>query len=489
MMRLNKCNKILEKYRKIPSGVRASIWFAVCSILQKGIQFIVIPLFTRLLTTEQYGQFTLYQSWLNVISIFATLNLAAGVFNNGMIKYENDRKRYISSMQGLSTIATLGVFVVYILLKEYWDKLLELPDIVVFFMFVEMLVAPALSFWSAKQRFEYKYVMLVFVTLAISIISPAIGLVAVLETQEKGIARILSASIINIGVGTVFYIYNIVKGKCFFQKDYWKFALKFNLPLIPHYLSSIILGQADRIMIDSFYGKTEVAIYSLAYSMSLMMNVVTTSINASLVPWTYQQCKKTNYKSIKKVANIILILMAGLSLVPILLAPELIGILGPAEYSDGVYLVPSISLSVFFIFLYSLFANIEFYFEKSKFIMLASIGGAILNIVLNYILLPLLGYGIAAYTTLACYIMFSFAHYVFMKKICNEKNIKESIYNIQLIISLSILLIIISQIIMLTYKFNFIRYSIIGILLCLGVGYRKIIFDKIKLLKSFEKDT
>ena len=80
--------KIKLFYNKIPQGIKASIWFTVCSIIQKGIQLITVPFFTRILTAEQYGQYSLYQSWLSIISIFATLNLSSGVFNNGMLKYK-----------------------------------------------------------------------------------------------------------------------------------------------------------------------------------------------------------------------------------------------------------------------------------------------------------------------------------------------------------------------------------------------------------------
>ena len=92
------------RVKQLSPAVKASLCFAVFSMLQKGISLITVPLFTRLLTTEQYGQFTLYQSWLSLVTIFATLYLYYGVFNNDMTKYKQDRQR---------CIATLVVFAVY----------------------------------------------------------------------------------------------------------------------------------------------------------------------------------------------------------------------------------------------------------------------------------------------------------------------------------------------------------------------------------------
>lgn len=471
--------KIFQIYEKLPVGVKAAAWFAICNIFQKAIQFITIPIFTRLLSIEEYGQYTLYQSWFTLISIFATLNLSSGVFNNGMLKYENRRDEYTSSMQGLSVLATVIIFVVYVLFYPLLSGLIGLPATIMVVMFFQILFTPPLSFWSTRQRFEYKYRKLVAVTLAISVLNPIVGLWMVLSAKDKGFARIFSSALVGILVGAFFMVYNAVKGKNFFKKQYWSFALKFNLPLIPHYLSMIILGQCDRIMIGKYYGESQVAIYGLAYSLSLVMNIVTTSINSSLVPWTYQECKKGNYKKIGEVANLLLILMGLVSLIPALLAPELMAILGPAEYAEGAYLVAPISMSVFFTFLYGLFGNIEFYFEKSKFIMFASVSGAILNIILNATFIPLFGYQAAAYTTLVCYMAFSVAHYIFMKKACKEQGITEPIYDIKKIVLMGAILLVVAHGIMFTYQYLILR---IAIVVAIGiVGY----MNRAKFVKEF----
>ena len=218
-------SKLIEKYKQIPAAAKASLWFAVCSVIQKGIALITVPLFTRLLTTDQYGQFSVYQSWYQVISIFATLNLCAGVFNNGMTKYPGERNKYMSSMQGLSTVATLLLFCVYLPFREYINEFTGLSTLLIVTIFAECLAAPALAFWSARQRYEFKYIALVGVTIGVAVLSPALGLVAVNLTEEKGVARILSAALVNVCVGLFFYILNIARGKKFFNKEYWSFAL------------------------------------------------------------------------------------------------------------------------------------------------------------------------------------------------------------------------------------------------------------------------
>ena len=75
-------NKFRKKLNEIPLTVKVSTSYAICSILQKCLSFITLPLFTSCLTTEQYGQYTIYTSWSGILMIFLTLNLAYGSFFN-----------------------------------------------------------------------------------------------------------------------------------------------------------------------------------------------------------------------------------------------------------------------------------------------------------------------------------------------------------------------------------------------------------------------
>ena len=63
---------MLKKWNEVPVAVKASTTYTVCSILQKCLSFVTLPLFTRLLTTEQYGQYTVYTSWSSIFTIFIT---------------------------------------------------------------------------------------------------------------------------------------------------------------------------------------------------------------------------------------------------------------------------------------------------------------------------------------------------------------------------------------------------------------------------------
>ena len=249
-------NKLIKKYKAISLPARAVLWFAFCGMLQKGIQFITTPIFTRLLTTAEYGEVSVYLSWYNIISIFTTLNLYMGGFNNGMIQNEDRRDEYLSSMQGLVTIVSLGLYCLYLISSRFWNAFFEMNTLTITVMFTEILIHSSLLFWSARARFEYNYRKLIAYTIPIVTIPPFASILAIIfiKNSNAALVKIYSNAFFVILLCLPIYYQNIKRGRSFYNKKFWLFGLKFNTPLIPHYLSGIVLNQADRIMIQKMVG-------------------------------------------------------------------------------------------------------------------------------------------------------------------------------------------------------------------------------------------
>jgi O-antigen/teichoic acid export membrane protein len=461
--------KILKRYKNIAAPAKASLWFMIASILQNGISFITVPIFTRLLSTKDFGLVSVYQSWLSIITIFATLTLWGGVFNNGMFKYEEDRNSFVSSLQGLATFVTISMLILFGIFSDTISAFMGISKSLIILMFVQINFTTALYLWSAKQRFDYKYKKLVLVTIIISIANPIVGLFLIFQLDNGGIARIISIAVVHSIIGGILYITNVIKGKKFYDKIYWKYAFMFNLPLIPHFLSQSILNQSDRIMINLIVGTDKAGIYSLAYSIGMILLFIITSINSTLTPWTYRRLKDKSYRSISETSNYLLIVLSLLILVVVAIAPEIIQFIAPPQYSEAIWSIPPIALSLYFIFLYGLFANVEFYFEENKFIVVASVIVTIINLILNYIFINVFGYLAAAYTTLISYVFICIMHFLFIRKILNERKISDSVFDFKKILLISIAMLTINLCIMLTYRMIYLRLVII--LICIAIIY------------------
>lgn len=465
-----------EKYRKMSIPAKASLWFVVCNVLQKGVSFLTMPIFTRVMSTEEYGIYTVYNSWYSILSVFMTLNLFYGVYNNGMTRFVEKRNEMTSSMLGLCTCITSIMFIIYCIFDDYFCTSLGLSKKLIIMMFIHFFSYPAMEFWLVQKRYEYKYKSVVFVTILVTVLSQFWGIVAVLKMGGKAEARIATFVMVNAIIGVVLYIYIMVRGKCFYSGFFWKYALNFNLPLIPHYLSSSILNQADRIMICNMIGNDKAAIYSVAYSVGMLMNIVNSAITNAFTPFTYQCMKKRNYVELRKTTNSLVLVMCAFCCIVAILGPEIIKVIASEEYHEAIWVIPPIVGAIYFIFLYPFFSNIEFYFEKTKFIMVASCVSAGMNIGLNYVFIPYFGYIAAGYTTLLCYIIYAYAHYMFCIKILNKNNI-EKIYDEKYIGIVSCFLCVFCIVITFTYNNICLRYSFIVMIILLMIIYRKKFFE------------
>ena len=404
----------------MPLEAKVSFSYAVCSVLQNCIGFITLPLFTRLLTTEQYGQATIYASWSSFLVILLTLQLPYGSFARAMVKFEDSRDQYISSVEGICICLSVVFLLIYLPFRTHWNRLFELPTGIMILMVCEILATSGFAFWSGKKRFEFRYKEVIVVTLLLSVLSPLLQYFLIINSEEKGYARIIGGASVSIIFGGVIFISCIFKGNDLFNKEYWKYALGFNIPLLAYYFSQMVFNTSDRIMISHIVGTDKAAVYGVAYTLAVLMNFVLTSINNSYVPWFYGKLKEGRQEDNKLVANGIAILMSFLLLGIIWFAPEVIGIMAGDEYKDAVWVVPPVAMSVLLLFYSQLSINFVFFYEEKKMLVYASIGAATTNVLLNGVLIPIYGYYAAGYTTLFSYLLFAGANFLAMKKTLNK---------------------------------------------------------------------
>lgn len=478
-----------KKQKGIPTEVKISSAYAVCSVVQKGLVFLTLPLFTRLLTTEQYGQSTIYNSWHSILSIFLTLNMAYGSFSAAMIKFEKSRDEYIASAEGISLVLAIIFLAIYLPLAEYWNTIFELPTVFIVLMVVELLSSNALLLWSGKKRFEFKYKSVIAVTLINACASPLLAYILVINTNEKGYAKIAGQALVSIAIGGSFFLFNIIKGKKIFDRTYWKYVLEFNIPLVIYYLSQVVFNASDRIMVGHYLGKDKAALYGFAHSLASMLTFVLSAINNSYVPWFYGKLKAEKEQENKTIACAIALLMAVMLLGIIWFTPEIIIIMAGEQYREAIWAVAPVTMSVLLLLYTQFFINIEFYYEEKGKLVWASIGAAVVNIVLNVLLIPRFGFVAAAYTTLASYFVFCYANYQAMKKILHKNGKVDQSYNYKWLIAILAVFLLIGFIGMLLYNYLVIRIFMAAFVLGVICINRKVILKYVKVIVKEGKYT
>ena len=453
--------RLREKWAAFPLEAKSSMSHAVCSILQRCMKFLTLPLFTRLLTTEEYGQYTVYTSWMVLLTIFITLEMANSSFAAAMAKYPGRRDEYIAAVEEISFVLAFLFLAVYLPFQDQWNRLFHLPTGMMLVMVVEILSDFFISCWLGRNRYEYRYKTAFSVSLTIAICSPLLSLLLVLTMPYKGYARILGNSIVIFLLGAILCIRSFSGGKGRFSRDLIAFALSFNFPLIPYHLSRMICNQSDMIMIDHICGKADSGIYGVGYSLSVMLTFALDAITNSYLPWFYGRLNTDRQRENRRVSFGLSLLMAALLLVVIALAPEVIAIVAPPDYRGAIWIVPPVTMSVLLMFYAKFPINIEFYFEEKKGLLYGTVTAAVVNLILNALLIPVFGFIAAGYTTLFSYLVMAGMHVVIGKRLLRRKGIADDMFDYKALLLLLLLFAAAAFGLMLLYDHFFIRAALL----------------------------
>ena len=469
----NKISNTLKLYNGMNVAVKASLWFAICSIIQKGISVITLPIFTRLMSTSEYGEYSVFLTWYNILTLIVTLNIQSDIFNKGLIEHSDEKDEFTANQAGLLiglSILPLGILGV---IRIFSDSFLGIQTELFMIMVCEILANALIGLWLARKRFDFDYHKIIKLVLFTSIANPILGIVAVLMFEQKAEARIISNAIVPIVVAIVLVAIFRKSGKLFDKRNWWRTAILASIPLVPHYMSLILLNQSDKLMIDHFVGVEEAGIYSVAHSAGLIMTIVNTSINGSFVPWAYKKMKCGSKADIRKVSTYLMGIVLLVNALVIWLAPEIISILAAPQYAEAIWCLVPISMSVFFFFAYTLFVDIEIYYGANHYIAIASVFAAGLNLILNYIFIPIWGYVVAGYTTLISYFATMVLHYFFMKKAMKRQGQSERLFDVKSIVVMSIVLCAVSLLAARLYDFMILRIALVMVVIVVLYVNRK----------------
>jgi O-antigen/teichoic acid export membrane protein len=452
------------KLQKIPLGVRVAIVYTVASVFSRGLSMITVPIFTRIMSKSEIGVVNLYNSWYILINVVATLSLTSGGFQSAMKEFEGERDQYQSSVLTLTSIMALLLAGLYFICPGIWNDFIGLPKELMILMFFAFFFLPAQDFWLLRQRYEYKYKFAAVLTMGTALVATVVSIIVVLKLINIGSNRIAEGRVyatnaISISVAAILWIYLYVKGKVVVNLRYWKYSLRLSIPLIGYGFASQILNVSDRMMISNLVGNDAVGIYSTLYTVSSISLLVWAAINASFIPYLYENIgKKEN-----KIREVSISLMGTYAIIAVILAffaPEIIKILATEEYYEAIYIMPPIAAGVFLTSVSNMYSNLLIYYKSTKYIMYSSAVAAVMNVALNYVFIKAFGYMAAAYTTLISYIILAGGQALFARKVQVKEKGEAYIYNDKAVCLMAVVTIAASLFGLLLYQYTVIRYII-----------------------------
>lgn len=395
---------------------KASTFYLFGSLFNKGMSFFTVPIFTRLLSTSDYGIVTTYNSWISILAMVVGFALHTGI-RIAFVDYKEEMKDFMATTTTF-TLLSGGLLSVAIIFVSRLVSF-ELNTTLIILCLLQSIATALVEDYSMYLMMQYRYKFRTALMILPNLISVILSVIAIkfVLTKDLYIGRIIPTALTVILFGILVCVLVYSKSRCFLNRDYLKYALSFSLPLILHGIALNILSQTDRTMITWLADSSQTGIYSLIYNFSMIATVITTSLEGIWVPWFYNKLQKKIYDEINVVAKDYINLMTYCMIGVILVGPEVVKLLASSNYWDGIKIIPPVVLSNFIIFAYTLYVNIEHFHKKTKGITFNTVIAALTNIILNSLLIPKYGYVAAAFTTLASYLVSFVLHSYKSKKL------------------------------------------------------------------------
>lgn len=389
-------------------ALKSGVWYTVSYALIRGISYLTIPIFTRILSKEAYGIYTNYTSLLAVLTVIVTLNLASTMVS-ARYDYADTLDDFIFTVLLLSSLSVTGWTILFNIFWNYFELYFGIGRNYLNIMMLYLLFLPAVDLYQARERSRFEYKRNALISILISGASLLLPLLLLCIVKDRLTAIITGMAAATILTGSALYLYFSLKKKRI-KIDYWKYALPICLPYIPHLLSLTILNSTDKLMITYFCGAEKTAVYGLSYSCGMVITLLLTAINMAYGPWLAEKLVNEEYQQIREFSPkyINCFFVCGVAIM--LISPEILWVLGGQAYMEAIYVMPPIALGCIYQFLYTMFVNVEQCRKKTVGMAIASVSAAFLNLVLNYIFIPRFGYMAAAYTTLAGYLWLLLVH-------------------------------------------------------------------------------
>ena len=463
--------------KKNNSFIKIGLIYTVSNVIIKGMAFLTTPIFTRLMSQEDYGSFSSIAAWASIISIIAALSLYSSI-SRAKYDYSEQIDSYVSTITLVASLFSMLMWGILEINMPLWESIFHMDRLYIRSILLYAVFSPCVQALLTKYRMynEYKKVIaLTWITLLVTTVS-SLGFTMLMTDRLTG--RVIGTYGVVAAAYIPIWIYALVKGRRI-TLGFCKYAFALSLPLLVHELSTLLLNSSDKIIIHRLCGESDAALYSIAYTIAMIITMLMSSVNQAWVPWFFDKLEARDTEGIKKVVPAYTLVFTLGCIALMLVGPEMVLIFGGREYLSAVKVIPPICFSVALQFVYTLYVNVEFYLKKTKFISLATLGATAINIGLNYLLIPRFGYIAAAYTTVIGYLFMVIFHYLVCQRTEYRKLFDLRVILINLSVSFAAMLLV-----LLLYDWNILRLCVIAILLVAvvvcGLIYRRTLIDKIK---------
>ncbi len=409
--------------------------YGLATVLPRMLSFLLVPLYTTVLAVEIYGQVSIVFAWFAIFNVVLAYGMETAFFR--FFNKEDDKKSVIST-SAISLAITSFLFLVLALIFQNQIATItqinvEHIQLVIWILLLDALVIIPFAWLRATEK-PIKYSIIKITNVAINL-----GLNLFFLLWLKGLAEDFSLmKSIYIPDFEISYIFisNIIasfftllmiapfyfKMEYQFNRKLWKKMMRYATPVLIAGIAYTINETFDKVLLGHLLPQdiadTQIGMYSACYKLAVFMTLFATAFRLGIEPFFFSHAKsKDPQKNYALILEFFVALGAILLLGVIVFADVLKPLIIRNEaYWEAMWVVPLILLANFFLGIYH---NLSVWYkitDKTKYGAYFSVVGAIITLVLNFWLIPIMGYKGSAIATLFAYASMLLLSYFIGKK-------------------------------------------------------------------------
>jgi O-antigen/teichoic acid export membrane protein len=395
------CCQLNYKTTTVKRVIFNSGLYAVITILQKAVGFILLPLYTFYLSPSDYGITGLVTSLTGILSVLFTLSLNAAI-SRFYFDYRDDEdilREFWGTIVTFILVNSIIVSTVLLLFKDY----LIMPFMkginfypYIFIGILTIIVTPVYTIYQSILQTKQEAIKYSINNSLFFVLTVILNILLIVVFKLGALGMLLASFLTGI-VFAIYTVYNLLHNKLIvltIKKKYLFDALKYSMPLIPHLMSGLIASFVSKIFLNTQQSISYVGLFNIGSQFLLIIDTIQMSVNDAYIPWYYDlmsKGKEEHYKVIQ-FADFLLKINCLIGLAFVLFTKEIVQIITRPAYLLAWVVVPVMVIAYQVRGIYLFHVNTLFYNKRAtKFIFIATLSGNLISIVLSALLTGMLG--------------------------------------------------------------------------------------------------
>ena len=372
--------------------------YGVASVIGKIVAIFLMPIYTNILTKEEYGAMALITSVGGIIDLMSNLNIHSGIARD---YYEEDIDRKTLVSTGFISILGISLSVLTLLFftRSFWSTtVLGLDEsflpVFTVFLFTNPL-SSIQSYFSILTRYKKKPILYSIGTIIKLIIQVAISVYGVVVLRA-GIISVFIGFLVSDLFGVFFFSFINREFISFsFDKKLLRRAFLFALPTLPALLAGWLDNSFGQVLIGKYVSVSELGVYSIALSFASIFSLISVAFQNVWNPFLFENHKKQEFEfDIRKLFSVFSVLLIIISVSLSLFSRELVLLLSNEGYLSASKYITLLCVPMSFYLLFPFASSGILISRDTKYIGISYVIGSVANMLL--LLFTIRNFGVIA---------------------------------------------------------------------------------------------